>query len=51
MVTELARLLSPSGQLLLVDVMADPDPLPGTFLNALEILRDPSHVRDHSQAQ
>lgn len=50
-VTELARLLSPSGRLLLVDVMADPDPLLDTFLNALEILRDPSHVRDHSQAQ
>lgn len=50
-VTELARLLSPSGRLLLVDVMADADPLRDTFLNALEILRDPSHVRDHSQAQ
>lgn len=50
-VTELARLLSPSGRLLLVDVMADPDPLLDTFLNALEILRDPSHVRDHSQVQ
>ncbi len=50
-VTELARLLSPSGRLLLIDVMADPDPLLDTFLNALEILRDPSHVRDHSQAQ
>ena len=50
-VTELARLLSPAGRLLLVDVMADPDPLLDTFLNALEILRDPSHVRDHSQVQ
>ena len=50
-VAELARLLAPTGQLLLIDVMADPDPLLDTFLNALEILRDPSHVRDHSQAQ
>ncbi len=50
-VAELARLLLPSGRLLLVDVMADPDPLLDNLLNALEILRDPSHVRDHSQAQ
>lgn len=50
-VAELARLLVPTGQLLLIDVMADSDPLLDTFLNALEILRDPSHVRDHSQTQ
>ena len=48
---ELARLLRPNGHMLLVDVMADPDPLLDTFLNALEILRDPSHVRDHSVSQ
>lgn len=48
---EFARVLKPGGTLLLDDVVAPPAPLPDTFLNAIELLRDPSHVRDHSVAQ
>ncbi len=49
--SELRRVLRPSGRLLLIDVVAPEDPAPDTFLNAVELLRDPSHVRDHTSAQ
>lgn len=48
---EFARVLRPGGQLLLADVIAPDNPTGDTFLNAIELLRDPSHVRDHSVAQ
>lgn len=48
---EWARVLKPGGQLLLVDVVSPDDPTSDTFLNAAEVLRDPSHVRDHTVAQ
>lgn len=48
---EAARVLKPGGTLLLVDVVAPDDLTSDTFLNAIEILRDPSHVRDHTVAQ
>jgi ubiquinone/menaquinone biosynthesis C-methylase UbiE len=48
---EFARVLRPGGRLLLVDVVSPPDPAADTFLNAVELLRDTSHVRDHSVAQ
>jgi ubiquinone/menaquinone biosynthesis C-methylase UbiE len=48
---EFARVLRPGGVFLLVDVVAHDDPTQDTFLNAIELLRDPSHVRDHSVAQ
>jgi SAM-dependent methyltransferase len=48
---EFARVLRPGGTLLLVDVVAPDDPTQDTFLNAIELLRDPSHVRDHAVAQ
>jgi len=50
-VHEAARVLKPGGVLLLVDSVAPPDPAQDTFLNAFELLRDASHVRDHSVAQ
>jgi len=50
-VAELARVLRPGGTLLLADVVAPDDPASDTFLNAIELLRDTSHVRDHSLAQ
>ncbi|MFL5804600.1 MAG: class I SAM-dependent methyltransferase [Roseiflexaceae bacterium] len=50
-VREFARVLRPGGVFLLVDVVAPDDPTQDTFLNAIELLRDPSHVRDHSVAQ
>jgi ubiquinone/menaquinone biosynthesis C-methylase UbiE len=48
---EWARVLKPGGRLLLVDVVSPGDPATDTLLNAAEVLRDPSHVRDHSVAQ
>lgn len=43
---EVARVLAPGGQFLLVDTIAPEDPALDTFLNAAELLRDASHVRD-----
>lgn len=48
---EAARVLRPGGALLLVDVVAPEEPAADTLLNAIELLRDPSHVRDHSASQ
>jgi ubiquinone/menaquinone biosynthesis C-methylase UbiE len=48
---EAARVLRPGGLFLLVDVVADEEPAADTFLNAIELLRDTSHVRDHSVSQ
>lgn len=45
---EAARVLRPGGRLVLVDSVAPEDPAQDSFLNAIELLRDPSHVRDHS---
>jgi ubiquinone/menaquinone biosynthesis C-methylase UbiE len=48
---EFARVLKPGGAFLLVDVVAPEEPAQDTFLNAIELLRDPSHVRDHTVQQ
>lgn len=48
---EAARALRPGGTLLLVDVVAPDDADVDTFLNRIEALRDPSHVRDHTVAE
>jgi ubiquinone/menaquinone biosynthesis C-methylase UbiE len=43
---EFHRVLRPGGKVLLADVVGFDDPTCDTFLNAVELLRDPSHVRD-----
>ncbi len=48
---EFRRVLKPSGAFLISDIMAREDSAQDTFLQAIELLRDPSHVRDHSIAQ
>jgi len=48
---EFQRVLRPGGRLLLDDVVSFDAPALDTFLQAIELLRDPSHVRDHSPAQ
>ncbi len=44
---EIARVLRPGGQFLLSDTVGFPEPAQDTFLGAVELLRDISHVRDH----
>jgi SAM-dependent methyltransferase len=44
---EMARVLRPGGQLLLIDSISPEDPAQDTFLNAVELLRDRSHVRNY----
>src|SRR5690606_21227699 len=48
---EIARVLQPGGRFTLSDIVAPDDPAHDTFLQAIELLRDPSHVRDHSIRQ
>ena len=48
---EFARVLKPGGRFILRDIVAAEEPTYDTFLQALELLRDPSHVRDHSISQ
>jgi SAM-dependent methyltransferase len=48
---EFARVLKAGGTFLLADVVAPDEPAQDTFLNAIELLRDPSHIRDHTVEQ
>lgn len=50
-VAEIARVLEPNGTFLLVDVIAPPDAEQDALLNQIEVLRDPSHVRDHTAGE
>ncbi len=45
--TEFRRVLKAGGTVLLSDIMASEDYARDTFLQTLELLRDPSHVRDY----
>ena len=47
-VQEISRVLESLGHALIIDVVAPEDPLVDTHLQAMELLRDPSHVRDRS---
>lgn len=42
------RLLRPGGRFVLSDIVSRDDPTYDTHLQAIELLRDPSHVRDHT---
>jgi ubiquinone/menaquinone biosynthesis C-methylase UbiE len=48
---EFRRVLKPGGRFILSDIVASDVPVIDTYLQAIEVLRDPSHVRDHSIAQ
>ena len=50
-VAEVDRVLKPGGRFLLSDTVAPDDPALDTFINTVELLRDRSHVRDHTIAQ
>ena len=48
---EFCRVLRPGGQFILSDVIGFDDPVCDTYLNAIEVLRDSSHVRDYTLAE
>jgi ubiquinone/menaquinone biosynthesis C-methylase UbiE len=48
---EIRRVLKPGGQVCFMDVAGGPEPLLDTHLQALELLRDPSHVRNYTPAE
>ncbi|MBL8147273.1 MAG: class I SAM-dependent methyltransferase [Anaerolineae bacterium] len=49
--SELRRVLKPGGAFVLSDIVAPEAPALDTWLQTIELLRDPSHVRDHSVSQ
>lgn len=48
---EWARVLKPGGKLLLVDSTSPEEPEADALLHEIEVLRDPSHVRNHPIAE
>ena len=48
---EARRVLRPGGSAVFIDVISRGTPLLDTFLQAIELLRDPSHVRNYSQGE
>ncbi len=48
---EMRRVTRPGGLLLMIDIIGDESPLVDTHLQAIELLRDPSHVRDYTSLQ
>lgn len=48
---EMRRVMRPDGMLLMIDLLGDESPVVDTHLQAIELLRDPSHVRDYSPSQ
>jgi SAM-dependent methyltransferase len=48
---EVRRVLKPGGQALLIDTVGGETPLLDTHLQAVEILRDPSHIRNYSVSE
>jgi len=48
---EFQRVLQPGGYVILDDIISFDDFTCDTYLQAVEVLRDPSHVRDHTAAQ
>ncbi len=50
-VREMARVLRPGGRLVVSDTVSPADEVADRFLNAVEVLRDPTHVRDWSVAE
>jgi ubiquinone/menaquinone biosynthesis C-methylase UbiE len=48
---QIRRVLKPDGLAIFMDVVSSGDPLFDTWLQGIELLRDPSHVRDYSIAE
>ncbi|MFJ5381068.1 class I SAM-dependent methyltransferase [Cupriavidus sp. CER94] len=45
---EIRRVLKPNGKVVLIDIVGAEDPLCDTWLQSVELLRDPSHIRDYT---
>ncbi|RAS35934.1 class I SAM-dependent methyltransferase [Paraburkholderia bryophila] len=45
--TEVRRVLKPGGKVLFIDIAGSDHPLLDTYLQAVEVLRDGSHIRDY----
>lgn len=45
---EMRRVLKPNGKVVLIDIVGAEDPLCDTWLQSVELLRDPSHIRDYT---
>ena len=50
-VNEMARVLAPGAHALVIDTLGHEDPLVDTFMQSIELLRDPSHVRNRSRSE
>lgn len=50
-IREAKRVLAPGGYAVFADIVTAPSALIDTHLQAMELLRDPSHVRDYSVAE
>jgi SAM-dependent methyltransferase len=50
-VAEARRVLKPGGKAMVIDVVAPEEAALDSFLQSVELLRDPSHVRDYTVAQ
>jgi len=50
-VREVARVLRSGGRFVLVDTIAPATPTLDSFINAIERLRDPTHVREYTEAE
>lgn len=45
---EIRRVVKPNGKVVLIDIVGAEDPLCDTWLQSVELLRDPSHIRDYT---
>jgi len=48
---EIRRVIKPGGRFVAIDIVAPRNTVADTFLQSIELLRDPSHVRNYSVAQ
>lgn len=48
---EVARVLKPGGRFVLLDNLAPADPELDEFINSVEVLRDPTHIRCYTEAE
>jgi SAM-dependent methyltransferase len=48
---EARRVMKPGGRAVFMDAVAPDSPMVDTYMQAIELLRDPSHVRDYSVAE